>query len=150
MVYTIIGAPHPEIFRPVAILPHRSQDDMARVWLLKNRPGSLIRERVGCEACHHPTTVRAGAPPPQVSDAKVGIVTWRAQTVPMPIVGDTGRTEVNVVPCDFVVDAIVHLSALPGAVGKVSITQCAAGKALLIVSCFTGAIRARLGLKGLV
>jgi hypothetical protein len=42
------------------------------------------------------------------------------QVVPMPVVGDPTKFRVNVVPCDFVVNAIVHLSSLPAAVGKVS------------------------------
>ncbi len=37
----------------------------------------------------------------------------------MPTVGDTARTRLNLVPRDFVVDAIAYLSTYPGAVGTV-------------------------------
>jgi thioester reductase-like protein len=37
----------------------------------------------------------------------------------MPVVGDTQRTRLNLVPRDFVMDALVYLSGLPQAVGKV-------------------------------
>jgi thioester reductase-like protein len=37
----------------------------------------------------------------------------------MPVVGDTHRTRINLVPRDYVMAAIDHLSALPAAVGKV-------------------------------
>jgi thioester reductase-like protein len=37
----------------------------------------------------------------------------------MPVVGDPAATEFNVVPRDFVVDAMTHLSGLPGTVGEV-------------------------------
>jgi nucleoside-diphosphate-sugar epimerase len=37
----------------------------------------------------------------------------------MPVIGNPSLTRVNVVPCDFVVDAIAHLSGLPGSAGKV-------------------------------
>jgi thioester reductase-like protein len=37
----------------------------------------------------------------------------------MPVVGDTHRTRLNLVPRDFVIGAIAHLSAQPEAVGKV-------------------------------
>jgi thioester reductase-like protein len=37
----------------------------------------------------------------------------------LPVVGDTTRTRLNLVPRDFVIGAIAHLSALPRAAGKV-------------------------------
>ena len=37
----------------------------------------------------------------------------------MPVVGDASRTRLNLVPRDFVIAAIDHLSALPAARGKV-------------------------------
>jgi thioester reductase-like protein len=37
----------------------------------------------------------------------------------MPIIGDPGKTEVNVVPRDFVVEAMTYLSGLPGSRGCV-------------------------------
>lgn len=37
----------------------------------------------------------------------------------MPVVGNPEKTRVNVVPSDFVVDSIAHLSALPASRGKV-------------------------------
>jgi thioester reductase-like protein len=37
----------------------------------------------------------------------------------MPVVGETHRTRLNLVPRDFVMDALTHLSGLPAAVGKV-------------------------------
>lgn len=37
----------------------------------------------------------------------------------LPVVGDTHRTRVNLVPQDYVLDAISHLSALPSTRGKV-------------------------------
>lgn len=37
----------------------------------------------------------------------------------MPVVGDTKRTRLNLVPRDFVMDALVYLSGLPQAAGKV-------------------------------
>ena len=36
-----------------------------------------------------------------------------------PVIGDPARTRVNLVPSDFVVDAIAHLSALPETAGRV-------------------------------
>lgn len=37
----------------------------------------------------------------------------------MPVVGDTARTRINLVPRDYVIAALAHLSALPAAAGKV-------------------------------
>jgi thioester reductase-like protein len=37
----------------------------------------------------------------------------------VPVVGDPAMTRINVVPRDFVVDAVAHLSALPRAAGRV-------------------------------
>lgn len=37
----------------------------------------------------------------------------------LPVIGDTGRTRINLVPQDFVLDAMVHLSSQPSTIGKV-------------------------------
>lgn len=39
-------------------------------------------------------------------------------TALVPVVGDPDATRVNLVPLDFVIDALMHLSALPHAVGR--------------------------------
>jgi thioester reductase-like protein len=39
-------------------------------------------------------------------------------TAVVPVVGDPDATRVNLVPLDFVIDALMHLSALPHAVGR--------------------------------
>jgi nucleoside-diphosphate-sugar epimerase len=36
----------------------------------------------------------------------------------MPVIGDPGLTSVNVVPCDFVVEAVAYLSGLPQSAGR--------------------------------
>lgn len=43
----------------------------------------------------------------------------QARLAILPIIGNPTLTRVNVVPCDFVVDAIAHLSGLPRSSGKV-------------------------------
>lgn len=58
----------------------------------------------------------------QKYDGPYSLIRWMLRwprTVPMPIVGDPKRTEVNVVPQDFVVDAIDVLSAMDASAGRV-------------------------------
>lgn len=58
----------------------------------------------------------------QKYDGPYSLIQWMLRwprTVPMPVVGDPARTEVNVVPRDFVVDALDALSALDASAGRV-------------------------------
>ncbi len=58
----------------------------------------------------------------------------------MPVAGDPHRTRLNLVPRDFVIDAIAYLSAAPEAVGKVY--QLADPEALTIDEVLTAVARA--------
>jgi thioester reductase-like protein len=57
----------------------------------------------------------------QKYDGPYFVVQWvlrQPGTTVVPVVGDPDATRVNVVPIDFVVDAIAHLSSLPHAAGR--------------------------------
>jgi len=54
-------------------------------------------------------------------DGPYFIIRWilrQRGTAVVPVVGDPDATRVNLVPSDFVIDAIVHLSALPHSLGR--------------------------------
>jgi thioester reductase-like protein len=54
-------------------------------------------------------------------DGPYFILRWMLRqrgTAVVPVVGDPDATRVNLVPLDFVIDALLHLSALPHAVGR--------------------------------
>lgn len=58
----------------------------------------------------------------QKYDGPYYVMRWLLRQPPiavLPTVGDTHRTRLNVVPRDFVVDAIAYLSSAPAAAGKV-------------------------------
>jgi thioester reductase-like protein len=58
----------------------------------------------------------------QKYDGPYPLIQWMLRwddIVPMPALGDPATYTVNVVPCDFVVDAIAHLSGLEASEGRV-------------------------------
>ncbi len=58
----------------------------------------------------------------QKYDGPYGIIRWilrQPRLAVLPVVGDTRSTLVNLVPCDFVLDALAALSASAGSAGRV-------------------------------
>ncbi len=86
----------------------------------------LVRERMltGLPATiYRPSIVvgdsRTGAT--QKLDGPYYILRWllrQPRVALLPVIGDPSRFRLNVVPCDFVVDAIAHLSGRPDTVGR--------------------------------
>lgn len=85
-----------------------------REWMEKGLPTTVYRPSIVVGDS------RTGAT--QKYDGPYYVIRWilkQPGVAVMPVVGDLRRTRVNVVPRDFIIDAIDHLSASAGSVGKV-------------------------------